>query len=167
MFMLIKYLCAYAEQGIVRNMKVAIKKLSRIDDFSEKQFEDELKCLKRVKHKNIVRFLGYCSDTPKEVAKYNGTYVLAENRRRILCFEYVPNKSLHDYIKGTKDATLCVCACMQLLHMLHITFQYITYFVWIVREDKTTITPGILISSVLTFFLQMNLENVTGLQVIT
>ncbi|XP_034568828.1 uncharacterized protein [Setaria viridis] len=85
--------------GIIRNMKVAIKKLSRIDDFSEMQFEDELKCLKRVKHKNIVRLLGYCSETPKEVVKYNGTYVLAEYRIRILCFEYVPNKSLHDYIK--------------------------------------------------------------------
>ncbi|CAN6328978.1 unnamed protein product [Urochloa humidicola] len=85
--------------GIIQNMKVAIKKLSRIDDFSEKQFEDELKCLKRVKHKNIVRLLGYCSDTPKQVVKYKGAYVLAEYRIRILCFEYVPNKSLLDYIR--------------------------------------------------------------------
>ncbi|CAO2041477.1 unnamed protein product [Urochloa humidicola] len=91
--------------GIIRNMKVAIKKLSRIDDFSEKQFEDELRCLKRVKHKNIVRFLGYCSDTPKEVVEYNGTFVVAEYRRRFLCFEYVPNKSLHEYIKD--ESTEC------------------------------------------------------------
>jgi serine/threonine protein kinase len=97
----------YAKQGIVRNMKVAIKKLSRIDDFSEKQFEDELNCLKRVKHKNIVRFLGYCSDTQKEVVVYKGAYVLAECRKRFLCFEYAPNRSLEDYIKGMY-ATTCL-----------------------------------------------------------
>lgn len=106
MSILMRYLYIYDKQGIVLKMKVAIKKLSRIDDFSEKQFEDELKCLKRVKHKNIVRFLGYCCDTPKEVVEYKkGEYVQAECRKRFLCFEYAPNKSLEDYIKGKNDAT--------------------------------------------------------------
>jgi serine/threonine protein kinase len=78
-----------------------VKKLSKIHEFSERQFEDELICLIKVKHKNIVRFLGYCSD--------NGTYILAEVRRRFLCFEYVSNKSLKEYLKGMNTATfLCV-----------------------------------------------------------
>ncbi|CAN6362685.1 unnamed protein product [Urochloa humidicola] len=111
--------------GIIRNMKVAIKKLSRIDEFSEKQFEDELKCLKRVKHKNIVRFLGYCSDTPTEVVEYKGTFVVAEHRRRFLCFEYVPNKSLDEYIKdesrerGWDTSYDLIQGVCQGLHYLH------------------------------------------------
>jgi serine/threonine protein kinase len=86
-----------------------VKKLSKIHEFSERQFEDELICLIKVKHKNIVRFLGYCSDTSRQVVKHNGTYILAEVRRRFLCFEYVPNKSLKEYLKGMNTATfLCV-----------------------------------------------------------
>ncbi|KAL6908195.1 hypothetical protein ACP4OV_002365 [Aristida adscensionis] len=85
--------------GVFRNKKVAVKKLYQTGHFSDKQFEDELKCLRRVKHENIVRFLGYCSDTQEKAVEYNGQFVLAEDRRRFLCFEYAPNKSLHDYLK--------------------------------------------------------------------
>ncbi|OEL18806.1 putative cysteine-rich receptor-like protein kinase 39, partial [Dichanthelium oligosanthes] len=53
----------------------------------------------RVEHKNIVRLLGYCSDTQQKVVDYNGRLVLADIRRRFLCFEYAPNKSLDDYLK--------------------------------------------------------------------
>ncbi|PUZ46710.1 hypothetical protein GQ55_7G104100 [Panicum hallii var. hallii] len=84
---------------IGRSGKVAVKKLSKTDEVSEGQFKDELKCLIRVKHKNIVRLLGYCWETQEKVVKFNGMYVLADVRRRFLCFEYVPNGSLHDYIK--------------------------------------------------------------------
>ncbi|KAL6908198.1 hypothetical protein ACP4OV_002368 [Aristida adscensionis] len=85
--------------GHVRNKKMAVKKLFQTSHFSEKQFRDELACLIRVKHKNIARFLGYCSETQHKAVEYNGQFVLAEDRRRFLCFEYVPNKSLHDYLK--------------------------------------------------------------------
>ncbi|CAM0145557.1 unnamed protein product [Urochloa decumbens] len=85
--------------GVVQNKKIAVKKLLQTGLFTEKQFEDELKCLRRVKHKNIVRFLGYCSDTQEKLVEHNGQFVVTEERRRFLCFEYVPNKSLHDYLK--------------------------------------------------------------------
>lgn len=140
---LVTYLYFYAEQGIVRNMKVAIKKLSRIDDFSEKQFEDELKCLKRVKHKNIVRFLGYCSDTPKEVVVYKGAYVLAECRKRFLCFEYAPNKSLEDYMQG-------IFRCWFFFAAKYITVNCVFFYI---VKDKTRTIPGIIIvSSILLYF---------------
>ena len=87
-----------------------MKKLFDKYDFSERQFEDELFCLIKVKHKNIVRFLGYCSDTSRQVVKHNGTYILADVRRRFLCFEYVPNKSLKEFLKGMNTAIfLCLC----------------------------------------------------------
>ncbi|CAM0949662.1 unnamed protein product [Alopecurus aequalis] len=79
--------------------KVAVKKLSLIQESSDELFSEEINCLLRVNHKNIVRFLGYCSDTQGEVVKINGRYVLAEVRQRLLCFEYVPNGNLHHYLK--------------------------------------------------------------------
>lgn len=65
----------------------------------------EVKCLKRAKHKNIVRFLGYCADTRGEIMEYDGRHVLAEIQERLLCFEYVPNGNLGRF-KGIKIASL-------------------------------------------------------------
>ncbi|CAN6381887.1 unnamed protein product, partial [Urochloa humidicola] len=79
--------------------KVAVKMFFETVGFPDKQFEDELICLRRAKHKNIVRCLGYCFDAQRELVPYNGECVLGEIRRRLLCFEYLPNKSLHDYLE--------------------------------------------------------------------
>ncbi|KAF7005909.1 hypothetical protein CFC21_021003 [Triticum aestivum] len=85
--------------GVLRNEKVAVKKLFIEQDFSDELFVDEVNCLVRAKHNNIVRFLDYCADTQGELVKFDGRHVMAELRQRLLCFEYVPNGNLHDYIK--------------------------------------------------------------------
>jgi serine/threonine protein kinase len=77
-----------------------VKKLSSItDDTSEKQFQQELN-LTKVKQKNIVRILGYCFGTSPQVVSYNGERILAGNLHRFLCLEYIPNKSLKEYLEG-------------------------------------------------------------------
>ncbi|KAI4977059.1 hypothetical protein ZWY2020_050666 [Hordeum vulgare] len=85
--------------GILPSGKVAVKKLTIAHDFSDERFHDEVNCLMRAKHNNIVRFLGYCADTQGELMEHNGRNVMAEVRQRLLCFEYVPNGSLHRYLK--------------------------------------------------------------------
>ncbi|XP_066380644.1 uncharacterized protein [Miscanthus floridulus] len=55
----------------------------------------------RTKHRNIVRFLGYCADTHGKIMKHEGKCVLAEVRVRLLCFEYIANGSLRSELKGT------------------------------------------------------------------
>ncbi|RCV37537.1 hypothetical protein SETIT_8G071400v2 [Setaria italica] len=111
--------------GNIKDMKVAVKKLFRTGDFSDVQFGDELQCLRRVKHKNIVRCLGYCSDTTEQLVEHKGKFVLAEERRRFLCFEYIPNQSLHDYLKDENrrreweihyELILGICQGLQYLH---------------------------------------------------
>jgi serine/threonine protein kinase len=87
-------------QGMLGNGTVAVKKLSTTLDMHEKKFSEEVRCLLKVRHKNIVRFLGYCADTQGEMIGYEGKVIMADVRNRLLCFEFVPNGSLHDYITG-------------------------------------------------------------------
>ncbi|XP_039853417.1 uncharacterized protein LOC120711821 isoform X3 [Panicum virgatum] len=78
---------------------VAVKNLFHSKDLSDKQFLDEVICLKKVNHHNIVRFLGYCADTEGEIMEIEGKHRIVEVQKRLLCFEYVPNGNLHHYIK--------------------------------------------------------------------
>ncbi|TVU24364.1 hypothetical protein EJB05_26797, partial [Eragrostis curvula] len=113
------------KQGFLRNGKVAVKKLYNMEVFTDKQFSDELKCLIRVKHNNIVRLLGYCSDTQQKLVEYEGQFVLADIRQRFLCIEYAPNKSLADYLKDGSRAHIwatryqLIDGICQGLHYLH------------------------------------------------
>lgn len=75
--------------------------LSQAADIDEKSFNKEVSSLIRVKHINVVRFLGYCADTQKQIADYNGNMVMADVQQRLLCFEFLPNGSLDNYINGT------------------------------------------------------------------
>ncbi|KAF7069241.1 hypothetical protein CFC21_074900 [Triticum aestivum] len=85
--------------GHVGTWKVAVKKLSILQGFSDKPFVDEINCLMGIRHNNIVRFLGYCADTHGEFVPFNGSHVMAEVPQRMLCFEYVPNGNLQKYLK--------------------------------------------------------------------
>lgn len=77
-----------------------MKKLSNSIDVNENKYVEEVRCLMKVKHKNIVRFLGYCADTQGKMCEYAGKLVMADVRQRLLCFEYLPKGSLELYISG-------------------------------------------------------------------
>ncbi|KAI5009199.1 hypothetical protein ZWY2020_010247 [Hordeum vulgare] len=89
---------AVVYKGMVGNETVAVKRLFTTFDMQENKFHKEVECLMKAKHKNIVRFLGYCSDTQGKIEDYEGKMVMADIRNWLLCFEYVPNGSLDKYI---------------------------------------------------------------------
>ncbi|XP_048533775.1 probable serine/threonine-protein kinase PBL5 [Triticum urartu] len=89
---------AVVYKGTVGKGMVAVKKLSITIDMHENKFHREVECLMKAKHKNIVRFLGYCSDTQGMVGDYDGKFVMADLRNWVLCFEYIPKGSLDKYI---------------------------------------------------------------------
>lgn len=96
----------YVEQGTLWDdgvEKVAAKKLnSTSPQFNDGQFMKEVNCLTSLKHKNVVRFLGYCTGSSTEIMKHDGRLVMVEaERQRLLCFEFAPQGSL-DRFKGTK-----------------------------------------------------------------
>lgn len=82
------------------NGMIAVKKLVITVDIDENNFIEEVRCLMNAKHKNIVRFLGYCSESQGEMQDFNGQFVLADLRQRVLCFEYLSEGSLEKKING-------------------------------------------------------------------
>ncbi|KAF7032539.1 hypothetical protein CFC21_043700 [Triticum aestivum] len=93
---------AVVYQGILDNGMVAVKKLSNTYLY-ENKFQTEIQCLMKVKHRNVVRFLGYCCDTQGQVATYEGNFVMADIQERLLCFEFLPKRDLSNYISDASS----------------------------------------------------------------
>uniref|UniRef100_A0ACD5XBC3 Uncharacterized protein n=1 Tax=Avena sativa TaxID=4498 RepID=A0ACD5XBC3_AVESA len=89
---------AVVYKGVVGKGMVAVKKLFNTLDIHENKFHEEVKCLIKAKHKNIVRFLGYCADMQGKMENYEGMLVMADQRNWLLCFEYVHNGGLDKHI---------------------------------------------------------------------
>ncbi|KAI4327442.1 hypothetical protein L6164_019902 [Bauhinia variegata] len=66
------------------NSHVAIKNLLNNRGQAEKEFKVEVEAIGRVRHKNLVRLLGYC----------------AEGAHRMLVYEYVNNGNLEQWLHG-------------------------------------------------------------------
>ncbi|KAL7155041.1 hypothetical protein ABFS83_03G047100 [Erythranthe nasuta] len=66
------------------NSTVAVKNLLNNRGQAEREFKVEVEAIGRVRHKNLVRLLGYC----------------AEGTHRILVYEYVNNGNLEQWIHG-------------------------------------------------------------------
>jgi serine/threonine protein kinase len=89
------------KQGVLRNGEVAVKRITNDKTIYDEQFQREVTSLLNVSHKNIVRFIGFCSHTVHKAVHHEGQYVYAENRDRLLCFEYINKGSLEKYITGS------------------------------------------------------------------
>lgn len=66
------------------NSMVAVKNLLNNKGQAEKEFKVEVEAIGRVRHKNLVRLLGYC----------------AEGAHRMLVYEYVDNGNLEQWLHG-------------------------------------------------------------------
>uniref|UniRef100_A0ACD5VAC1 Uncharacterized protein n=1 Tax=Avena sativa TaxID=4498 RepID=A0ACD5VAC1_AVESA len=88
-------------KGVLRCGKIiAVKKLFEIH-LKEETFQNEVNFLIHIKHQNVVELIGYCAESTWEVIEHpsgSGKYIFAEIPKRLLCFEYIPNKSLDKHI---------------------------------------------------------------------
>ncbi|CAL4994928.1 unnamed protein product [Urochloa decumbens] len=87
-------------KGILRDRKtIAVKKFSEVH-LDDDRFQNEVTYLIGLKHENIVQLLGYCAESRWEAVQVGEKYVMAEIRHRLICFEYLNNKSLDEYISA-------------------------------------------------------------------
>ena len=92
-------LIPWAKQGALENGDVAVMKLLNLHSLTEQKYLDVITILKGAKHKNIVWFLGYCSETQAELLEQNGSNVMEKEKEMLLCFEYVPNGNIKHYLQ--------------------------------------------------------------------
>nr|XP_040250689.1 uncharacterized protein LOC109756773 isoform X1 [Aegilops tauschii subsp. strangulata]XP_040250690.1 uncharacterized protein LOC109756773 isoform X1 [Aegilops tauschii subsp. strangulata] len=108
------------------NRVIAVKKLhSTTEQIDDKQFKNEFELLRILKHQNIVQLVGFCNETEKVAAKYEGQMVVAEEIHRALCLEFVPNGSLGKFLSEQRPVlnwNLCfkiikgICEGLKYLH---------------------------------------------------
>ena len=80
--------------------EVAVKMLRFMGNTNDQQFENEFDILKRLKHPNIVRLVGFCNEAKEELVEYNGKLIVCQRIHRALCLEYMPKGSLGKLLTG-------------------------------------------------------------------
>ncbi|KAJ9559384.1 LOW QUALITY PROTEIN: hypothetical protein OSB04_013998 [Centaurea solstitialis] len=71
-------------KGVIGENTVAVKKLNRVVQDGEKEFQTEVNAIARTHHKNLVQLLGYCDD----------------GEQRLLVYEYMNNGTLAAFLFG-------------------------------------------------------------------
>ncbi|XP_078181409.1 proline-rich receptor-like protein kinase PERK1 [Carex rostrata] len=81
----------FVYRGVLRGKDVVIKKLPMKPGGGQgdKEFRAEAEIISRVQHRNLCSLIGYCKD-----------------HRRLLVYEYVPNKTLDFHLHGSGRPTL-------------------------------------------------------------
>uniref|UniRef100_A0A453MFS7 Protein kinase domain-containing protein n=1 Tax=Aegilops tauschii subsp. strangulata TaxID=200361 RepID=A0A453MFS7_AEGTS len=101
---------------------IAVKRFDERMIKPEEQFERVVD-LMRLKHKNIVRLIGYCYEptkVPVPDEKNPELYIWKDVIENLLCYEFLPNKS--------PDVILNGMTTKELFFMFHFFIYYFSYY---------------------------------------
>jgi serine/threonine protein kinase len=73
-------------------------KVFPVQGFDNSKFQQEFQNLRRLKHQNVVKLIGFCNETENENTVFEGKQVSTNRIHLALCLEYVHNGSLRQHI---------------------------------------------------------------------
>jgi len=88
-------------KGLLGERIVAVKRIHISEHtFDDKLFHREVESLMKIDHRNVVRFLGVCSQGHHKLIDKDGSrkYIWVTELEKLLCFEYISNGSLDKHI---------------------------------------------------------------------
>ena len=97
---------------------IAVKKLQENAPMpAGKIFINEVQNIMVLKHANIVKMVGYCSETTKKLVQFDHRYIQADVTESVLCYEYLPKGDLAKNLFGMYNI---IC---HILHSLLVSFS--------------------------------------------
>jgi len=87
-------------KGELNGDEIAVKKLFPVQGHNDESFDNEFRNLKKVRHKNVIRMIGYCYEISHRDVEYEGQLVWSQVINRALCFEYMKGGSLAKHISA-------------------------------------------------------------------
>lgn len=108
---------------------IAVKRLSVNGPIPpHKAFQNEVMNIMKASHENIVKLIGYCHEAHKKVLEDEGSYYIVDIVESLICYEYLPQRSLHEQRFGNGSADWSIrftiikgiCDGLRCMHMIPI-----------------------------------------------
>jgi len=118
----------WAENGEVVAVHMMHDSLDPEED--DRIFLNKLRHLDTLRHRNIVRVVGYCYHTICELMPHTGRLLVVEKVCRAICFEYLHYGSLRDYLAGIMllHSYMIFMRCNNYLYLFFINIHYLSTF---------------------------------------